>query len=99
MNVAVFDVSLEPMLADILRESRKRGYVPPLTLALVGRDGTGTIVRCIPPDGRFEPVELAQELARQVDATQWEFPLNIMVADSRGEGSVVTLRAEQFSKH
>ena len=99
MSETVYDVSLAPVLADILRESRKRGYEPPLTLALVGRDGTGTIVRCVPPDGRFEPVELAQDLAQRVDAMNWALPLNILVADSRGEGSVVTLRAEQFAKH
>ena len=93
MSAVIIDESVTPILTDILRQSRERGFQPPLTLVFVGKDGASAVLRYVPPaDG-------PEQLAQQIKSKQWAMPLNIMIVDSRGEGAVITLRAEQFSKH
>lgn len=93
MNPEVFDIALAPVLTDLVRQARERGFQTPLTLVLVGKDGASVVLRHTPPDDGPE------QFAQQIGSTPWAFPLNVLIADSRGAGAVVTLRAEQFAKH
>lgn len=98
LNAVVTGEALTPIFIGLLQKSKERDYQPPLTFALIGRDGASAVLRYVPPD---DEGLLPEQLEQQIRNVSWALPLNILITDSLGKGALITLKTDQFvkSKH
>ena len=90
MNVRQTKVRIDPRIARMWETLnsviRERGLVPPIFVASIGVNGSGTIVKCHQQPKR---PEVLTELLAQFGAPGMSFPINVLLADERGTSALV----------